>query len=74
MTASVEKMGSQLTEAKRQELTRSIAVLVAPRLAESSKPSAFGADPPATSQAELLRPFEGMTAGQIIAKAKEQAK
>jgi hypothetical protein len=74
MSASLEKMNAALPPDKRQELTRSIAVLVAPRLAEASKPGAFGAEAPTTTQAELLRPFDGMTAGQLIAKAKEQAK
>jgi hypothetical protein len=74
MTASIERMKAPLPEARRQELTRAIAVLVAPRMAEASKPAAFGAEPSPTSQAELLRPFDGMTADQIIAKAKEPAK
>jgi len=74
MAASIEKMSAPLSLDKRQELTRSIAILVAPRLAEASRPAAFAEGAPTTSQAELLRPFDGMTAEQLIARAKEQAK
>jgi hypothetical protein len=74
MTASLEKMSAPLQPPQRAELTRSIAVLVAPRLAEASKPSPYDPDSPQRSQAELLRPYDGLTAEQIIAKAREQAK
>ena len=74
MAASIEKMNAPLPPDKRQELTRSIAVLVAPRLAEASRPAAFGAEAPADVPGRLMRPLDGMTAEQIIAKAKEQAK
>ena len=74
MAASIAKMSAALPPDERQELTRSIAVLVAPRLAEASRPAPLGTDAPQTSQAELLRPFDGMTARELIARAKEPAK
>jgi hypothetical protein len=74
MMASIAKMNDGLSGAEREELSRSIATLVAPRLAEKSKQSGFGPDSARVSQAELLRPYDGWTARQIIAGAKEQAK
>ncbi len=74
MAASLEKMSAALPPERRPELTRSIAVLAAPKLAEASRPAAFGAEAPLQSQADLMRSYSGMTAEQIIAKAKEQAK
>jgi hypothetical protein len=72
--ASIAKMNDGLNEAERQELTKSIAILVVPRIAERSKQSGFEPDSARISQAELLRPYDGLTARQIIARAKEQAK
>jgi hypothetical protein len=74
MAASMEKMQAGLSASRREELVRSIAVLVAPRLAEKAQPDRFDNNPAPASQAELLRPYQGMTADQLIAKAKEQAK
>jgi hypothetical protein len=72
--ASIAKMNDGLTEGERQELTKSIASLVAPPLAERSKQSGLDPDAARLSQAELLQPYNGWSASQIIARAKEQAK
>jgi hypothetical protein len=74
MMASIAKMNDGLSEAERQELTKAIATLVAPRLAERAKQSGFDPDSARLSQAELLQPYKGWTAHQIIARAKEQEK
>jgi hypothetical protein len=74
LMSSIAKMNDGLTAAEREELTKSIATLVAPRLAERTKQSRFEPDSARGSQAELLRPYDGWTARQIIARAKEQAK
>jgi len=74
MLASIAKMNDGLTGAEREELAKSIAALVAPRLAERSKQSGINPDAERVSQAELLRPYDGWSASQIIARAKEQAK
>jgi hypothetical protein len=74
MTTSIAKMKDGLSAAESEELLRAIATLTAPRLAELQKQSRFEPDGKQTSEAELLRPFDGLTARQLIARAKEQAR
>jgi hypothetical protein len=74
MTQSLEKMKAGLNETERQDLTKAIARLVLPRLEEKKKLSAFEPDSAQVSQAELLQPYSGLTARQLIARAKEGSK
>jgi hypothetical protein len=70
--ASLEKMNAELTDEKRQELERSIAILTLPRVNQNqtSITSALTADAPPISRTDVYQPLNGKTAEEIIQQAR----
>jgi hypothetical protein len=69
LKASMKKMDEKLTEKKKQELAHATMILTIPQMTNVAPDSSA----PQATKESVYKTLHGMTADEIIAKAKQQA-
>jgi hypothetical protein len=69
LKASLKKMDEKLTEKKKQELAHATMILTMPQMSNAAP----GSSAPTATKESVYKTLDGMTADEIIAKAKSQA-